>query len=720
MQMEDMVGGAESGDHMLRRHEVEELQRIVSWENAERGEGFGETDVVDLDLNAVAPPDSEELSDSMPLLRHDVQGGGVPPSRGGLCCRRQKISAPMVEKPKHLLNQWTASAISGNDITSSVLYMGAFCTSFAGPFAPVSIVLVVLLLFLFRSVYSEVVTALPLNGGAYNALLNTTSKLVAAIGGTLTVLSYVATAVVSATSAVQYFSSLLPQVPAFWLPVAVLSIFALLTLLGITESSIVALIIFAVHMLTLLILMVACLIWLFVNGWPMMASNWSPAVYELFGNPFTCIALGFGTALLGVSGFESSANYVEEQAPGVFPKTLRNMWLAVAFFNPVLTILAIGMIDVRIIRYHANNCVFDPLVANFTEVMARNMTGNATAACDPMLTQMAELAGGQWLSLLVGIDATLVLCGAVLTAYVGVGGLIRRMSLDRCFPSFFLMQNPVTKTNHFIILAFFITSSSLYLIASGDLEKLAGVYAIAFLCVMGLFASANMLLKYKRSKLKRAVKSSWPGVVVAFLGVLAGLIINVVRDVSIIEYFAIYFAVFLALSLVMFVRVKILRLAFNLMKHTRLCRGACGGRMRGWVKSLNKQPVVFFTNNGLLSVLNKAITYIRDNEFTDRVIVVHLYEGDISAEPLKSKMHRIQTNVRILDRMYPKSRISLVFARGRFGKEAVGKVSELLKVPRNFMFMGAPAVPVEGAAPVEIAPLTTNIAELGGLRLITH
>lgn len=136
------------------------------------------------------------------------------------CCggRGQKVSEPMTEKPKHLLNQWFATAISGNDITSSVLYMGGelsiikhlqqnfnhlhllttylgLCTALAGPFAPISIIMVcvvvvvaldsyyylllkvVLLLYLFRSVYSEVVTALPLNGGAYNALLNTTSKV---------------------------------------------------------------------------------------------------------------------------------------------------------------------------------------------------------------------------------------------------------------------------------------------------------------------------------------------------------------------------------------------------------------------------------------------------------------------------------------------------------------------------------------------------------------
>lgn len=46
-------------------------------------------------------------------------------------------------------------------------------------------------------VYSEVGSALPLNGGAYNILLNTTTKLIAALAACLTLLSYVATAVVS-------------------------------------------------------------------------------------------------------------------------------------------------------------------------------------------------------------------------------------------------------------------------------------------------------------------------------------------------------------------------------------------------------------------------------------------------------------------------------------------------------------------------------------------
>jgi amino acid transporter len=510
------ASGFDAADIVLRRHEQYESKMVATWEDA----GFGETAILELhaeneepslphtDASLLLGPDED---DDGREVSHSVREGDVMVNvaevsqrrRGNVTCcggRKENVSAPVMEKPKHQLNQWFASAISGNDITSSVLYMGGLCTAQAGPFAPISIVLVVGLLYLFRSVYSEVVTALPLNGGAYNALLNTTSKVIAAVGGTLTVLSYVATAVVSADSAVQYFVSLLPQVPPFWLPVGVLGIFAILNLIGLTESSVVALIIFVVHMLVLAVLTVASLVYLFQNNWPLMVINWSSDVRDLFGNPAYCIAFGFGAALLGVSGFESSANYVEEQAPGVFPKTLRNMWIAVAFFNPILTLLASGMLPVTAIRNHTSvDCaILNTTMWNGTHSIADPLP------CDPMLSMMARVAGGEWLHVLVGIDATLVLCGAVLTAYVGVGGLMRRMSLDRCLPGFFLMQNPLTKTNHFIIVGFFATTASLYLIVRGDINTLSGVYALAFLCVMALFALANMLLKYK---VRRAVNS---------------------------------------------------------------------------------------------------------------------------------------------------------------------------------------------------------------------
>lgn len=47
------------------------------------------------------------------------------------------------------------------------------------------------------------------------------------------------------------------------------------------------------------------------------------------------------------------------------------------------------------------------------------------------LAVLADRAGGFWLNQLVSVDAVIVLSGGVLTAFVGVTGLIRRMSMDR-------------------------------------------------------------------------------------------------------------------------------------------------------------------------------------------------------------------------------------------------------------------------------------------------
>lgn len=51
----------------------------------------------------------------------------------------------------------------------------------AGKLAPLALLMVAVVLFLFRRIYAEVAGALPLNGGAYNALLNTTSKQLASL-----------------------------------------------------------------------------------------------------------------------------------------------------------------------------------------------------------------------------------------------------------------------------------------------------------------------------------------------------------------------------------------------------------------------------------------------------------------------------------------------------------------------------------------------------------
>ena len=64
--------------------------------------------------------------------------------------------------------------------------------------------------------------------------------------------------------------------------------------------------------------------------------------------------------------------------------------------------------------------------------------------------------------------------------------------------------------------------------------------------------------------------------------------------------------------------------------------------------------MVFFTRRGKLSVLNKGILYIKDNEVTDKIKIVHCYN---SPDEIPAKLAE---NVKIMDRCYPKTRIDLV------------------------------------------------------------
>ena len=45
---------------------------------------------------------------------------------------------------------------------------------------------------------------------------------------------------------------------------------------------------------------------------------------------------GFCVGMLGVTGYETSANYVEETKKGVYTKVLFNTWLVSMLLNPAL------------------------------------------------------------------------------------------------------------------------------------------------------------------------------------------------------------------------------------------------------------------------------------------------------------------------------------------------------------------------------------------------
>jgi amino acid transporter len=578
----------------------------------------------------------------------------------------------VAERRKNKLGQLAATAISGNDITSSCLYVSALAIVYAGALAPIALLLVAGVLFLFRSVYAEVVGALPLNGGAYNALLNTTSKFRASIAACLTILSYMATAVISASEAMHYAQTLWLGLPVIVATVFLLAIFMGLTILGISDSSRVAICIFITHLTTLALLIVMGVLYVATQDLTGISLNLTVPP----GGIWMALFFGFSVALLGISGFESSANFVEEQAKGVFPKTLRNMWLAVLIINPGIAILALAMIPLGEVGQHQ----------------------------EALLAHLGNRAGGPWLASLISIDAVLVLSGAVLTSFIGVNGLVRRMTLDRCLPQWFLKTNHRGVTYR-ILIAFFVLTVSVLWITGGDIQALAGVYTISFLCVMALFGIGNILLKVKRAGLPRTIFAPWPAVLVAIVAVLVGLAGNAAMNPPYLTIFFQYFIPAFLIVWVMLKRISLLKAALfivrRLLLYFDLKMRTLSLSIRSKIDEISAQQMVFFTRGDNIANLNSAMLYVSRNEHTNRIKFVTIIQ-DVTDVPA-----RLKEEVNFLDEAYPAIDIEFVVREGVFGPELIDQLSAEWRIPQNFMFIGSPS-----------GHLGYGLAELGGVRVI--
>jgi amino acid transporter len=572
------------------------------------------------------------------------------------------------------LNELEATAICGNDISSSCLYVSALAISYAGQYAWLALLVVGAVLYLFRRIYGEVVGALPLNGGAYNVLLNTTSKRNAALAACLTILSYMATAVLSANEGMHYLHTLWHGLPIIPATMGLLGLFLLLTILGISESAVVAVGIFILHLLSLTVLVGVAAWYLFTHGVPNLTLNFQAPLKG--GSVVNALFFGFSAAMLGISGFESSANFVEEQAPGVFQKTLRNMWVVVTVFNPLIAFLAIAVL---------------PLVE----------VGKHT---ETLLSHLGTVTGGPWLGTLISVDAVAVLSGAVLTSFVGVSGLMKRMTLDRILPQFFLKENK-RGSNYMILITFFILCISVLLITNGQLGPLAGVYTISFLSVMAFFALGNFLLKGKRPHLPRPVYAGILTVTLAMIGVLVALFGNVKIHPEYLVVFLQYFLPSMAVVSVMLNRIAILNLVLSALDSLakQLPRASRLGRLmvRRQLRELAQQEFVFFTKGDNVTNLNKVMAYVVENEFTNRLkIVTLLRDGEKFPEELLN-------DIRVLDRAYDQIEVDFVTMEGQFGPDLIEELSAMWNIPKNFMFIGSPG-----------DRFPYQISELGGVRLI--
>ncbi len=140
---------------------------------------------------------------------------------------------------------------------------------------------------------------------------------------------------------------------------------------------------------------------------------------------------------------------------------------------------------------------------------------------------------------------------SVLTAYVGVTGLLRRLAIDKCLPQFLLARNQWRGTNHWIVLLFWGACVSMYFILNGNLVALGKVYrlgaggrvpcivsrfaslahsarscrgSITFLGVMITVVLSCAAIKFKRNKLPRPVDATWASVFLALVRTVSAIV----------------------------------------------------------------------------------------------------------------------------------------------------------------------------------------------------
>ncbi|MES1226180.1 MAG: amino acid permease, partial [Bacteroidota bacterium] len=321
-----------------------------------------------------------------------------------------------------------------------------------------------------------------------------------------------------------------------------------------------------------------------------------------------------------------------------------------------------------------------------------------------LLNYMASLTGGSWLANLISINAVTVLSGAVLTSFVGVNGLIKRITLDRILPQFFLKENK-RGSSYRILITFFILCVSVLFVTEGELAPLAGVYTISFLSVMAFFAIGNLMLKIRRSRLPRPEYATPLVVVLALFAVTAALYGNVKMNPGYLVVFLQYFIPAMLLIYGMLNRNHIMEFLLSIMKNVtesfRKMSLLSHVVINRQIDKLHQQEFIFFSKGDDIATLNKVMMYVEENEITRKIkIVTVLKEHQPAPE-------QFLKDFEVLDRAYPDIKMEYITMMGIFGPELIERLSKQWQIPKNFMFISSPG-----------EKFSYRVAELGGVRLI--
>jgi hypothetical protein len=179
----------------------------------------------------------------------------------------------------------------------------------------------------------------------------------------------------------------------------------------------------------------------------------------------------------------------------------------------------------------------------------------------------------------------------------------------------------------------------------------------------------------------------------------------VLLDPANVRVFLVYFAFAVAAVAIMLLRVDLLKLSLLVLRAVvervnRFVDGARNGILEK-IQEINSKAVVYFTHGDDPAILNRAALYVLQNEETNRMQVVHVYDRVKDIPP------HLAGQLKMIDHLYPQLRIDFIAVKGEFGPELIERLSRRLRVPKNQMFIGTPG-----------DRFPHRIEDLGGVRVI--
>ncbi|BGP33513.1 hypothetical protein JCM10296v2_005317 [Rhodotorula toruloides] len=158
-------------------------------------------------------------------------------------------------------------------------------------------------------------------------------------------------------------------------------------------------------------------------------------------------------------------------------------------------------------------------------------------------------APGGWLSVLVTVDAVLILAATVLAGLVSAIALLHRLSHDGSLPRGLLKPLPWSGVPAFAVALFAALCIIVYASSGASLGVVSSMFAIVFLAVMSFYPVSLLLLQYHRPTIPRLAHRTPFLLTISTLILALALISGVIsHDPTSVGYFAAYMCI-LALAL---------------------------------------------------------------------------------------------------------------------------------------------------------------------------